>query len=559
MTDKVKIFMKKEIKTYIPFIIYSIFIMGIVRVLGLIPPVILGKIIDVYIPKQNFKYIITSVIILVSIPLIVAMIDSLYRYQNGKSAKKSSFALKRKMFLNIMRQPLEFFSKNSSGSLATYAGREIVEFIAFWQLDIPTVIVNTIMILTYLLIIYSISPVIAIIQLISIPIYVYPIQFFGKKLRNNTSKLMECSSKLNEILTESFKAIPFVKSARIEEERVKKAERVNDESIKIWGKTLVFESICANWSQGLVSSIFYGVTFVIGALGVMDNTITLGKLITLTAYLPLFQSTIMSTSSTIMAAHKSLGTHEKSFEYLAMPDEDEQFTNINDKELKEEYKDIPIVFENVSFSYPGTSKVILEDFNCIAKPGEFVGIIGPSGNGKTTIFNLLLRFYNLDKGKIYIWGNEIRSKLVKDIRKEIAYVSQEPILFSGTIRENLMAVSPNVNDEEINEALRKANLLSLINNLPKGLDTQIGENGFNLSGGEKQRLAIARALLTNCRIMLLDEVVSNLDSEAEQEIEQTINNLIKEKNITILLISHKISILNNASQIIKVEKELIEG
>lgn len=556
MTDKVKKIMKQEIKTYIPFIIYSIFIMVIIRVLELLPPVVLGKIIDDYIPTHNFKYIITSVIILVSIPLIVAIIDSLYRYQNGKSAKKSSFALKRKMFLNIMRQPLEFFSKNSSGSLASYASREIVEFIAFWQLDIPTVIVNSIMIVTYLLIIYSISPVIAVIQLISIPIYIYPIQFFGKKLRNNTSKLMECSSKLNEILIESFKAIPFVKSARIEEERVKKAERINDKSIKIWGKTLVFESICANWSHGLVSSIFYGITFVIGAIGVMDNSITLGKLITLTAYLPLFQSTIMSTSSTIMAAHKSLGTHEKSFEYLAMPDEDEMFTKIDHKDIKEQYMNIPIVFESVSFSYPGTSNTILKDFNCMAKSGDFVGIIGPSGNGKTMIFNLLLRFYNTDKGKIYIWGNEIRSKSANDIRKEIAYVSQEPILFSGSIRENLMAVKPNINDDEIKEVLRKANLLSLIDNLPKGLDTEIGENGFNLSGGEKQRLAIARALLMNCRIMLLDEVVSNLDSKAEQEIEQTISNLIKEKNITILLISHKISILNTASQIIKVEKEL---
>jgi ABC-type multidrug transport system fused ATPase/permease subunit len=557
MRDKAKRIMKAEIMTYIPFIIYSILVIGATKALELIPPRILGKIIDIYIPEKNVKYIFITVIVLVSIPIIITGGNSYYKYQNGKMAKKSSFELKRKMFLNIMRQPLVFFSKNTSGSLASYAGREIVDFIAFWQLDVPSVIVSSVMLIIFLTIMYSISPIIAAVQVLSIPIYVFPVHILGKRLRNNTAKIIEYNSQLNDVISESFKAIRFVKSACIEEQRIGKAENINNNTIKIWGKTIALESMCANWSQGLVTSVFYGITFVMAALRVLDNSITLGELITLMAYLPLFQNTLIGTVDSIIAAQKSLGTHEKSFEYLSLPNEDEQNIRTDILVKKEEYTEYAVVFENISFCYPETSKMVLDNCSFSIKQGEFVGIIGPSGIGKTTIFNLLLKFYNPQEGSIYVQGKNILCQTAQNVRKQIAYVPQDAIMFSGSIRENLKIVNPKATEKQLLQALDKANLLTLIDKLPEGLDTQIGENGFNLSGGEKQRLAIARALLTDCPIILLDEVVANLDKKAEEEIEQTIINLTKEKNITVIAISHKLTILDKASKLIKLcESEL---
>jgi len=209
-----------------------------------------------------------------------------------------------------------------------------------------------------------------------------------------------------------------------------------------------------------------------------------------------------------------------------------------------------ITFENVSFSYAGGHKKVLDNFNISFPKNKWIGIVGASGVGKTTVFDLLLKFYEIDEGNICIDGRNINNFDITSIRRNITKISQDLFLFPGSLRDNLSLVNPKIQTSEMFAVLEEVGLLDFVKGLPKELDTDIGEDGIQLSGGQKQRLCLAIGLLKESKILLLDEVTANVDDITEDEIKKNIKKIMDERNITIVSISHRLKFLDYADVIV---------
>lgn len=539
--------MKEQILSNLKYIIMAFIATLIIQLLSLIPPQIMRRIIDTYIVDKDMKAIYISIVFMVGIPILSTLINVIYTSTNAWAAKKISTGLNRKIFLNNIRQPLDFFDENKSGELTTHSGAEFSGFINFWLIDVPNTLVNVIIIVFILVSLFKINSIVTLIQILSVPLFLIPTFYLSNRTEKYVSKIMDNLSKVKHLLNESYIGVRFIKSYNLENNRCNKIKEHQDKQLKSFAKTIAWERIAGDWSMGLLSAALIGLSFSILALGVIQGDLTIGLLTVYIAYLPKIHNGIIYFSSSNLKFRNEMYTHEKAFEALARTLEDEQFGISNTEELKD-FK-VNIEFKNVSFKYPSASQYTLNDLTLTINKGEFVGIIGESGVGKTTIFDLLLRFYNINEGDIFIDGINIKGIPSEKLRENIALVSQDTFLVAGTIKENLLLVKEDATDEELYEAIRKANLAEVIKKLPQGLDTYIGENASKLSGGEKQRLSIARALLSGRKLILLDEVTSALDNNLESEIKATILNLVETENITVIAIAHRLQFLDQAHKI----------
>jgi len=533
--------MKEQILSNLKYIIMAFIATLIIQLLALIPPQIMRRIIDTYIVDKDMKAIYISIVFMVGIPILSTLINVIYTSTNAWAAKKISTGLNRKIFLNNIRQPLAFFDENKSGELTTYSGAEFAGFINFWLIDVPNALVNLIIIVFILVSLFKINSTVTLIQILSVPLFLIPTIYLSNRTEKYVSKIMENLSKVKHLLNESYIGVRFIKSYNLENNRCNKIKEHQDNQLKSFAKTMAWERIAGDWSMELLSAALIGLSFSILALGVMQGELTIGLLTVYIAYLPKIHNGIIYFSSSNLKFRNEMYTHEKAFEALARTLEDEQFGISNTEELKN-FKG-SIEFKNVRFKYPSASQYILNNLSLTINKGEFVGIIGESGVGKTTIFDLL------NEGNIFIDGINIKGIPSERLRENIALVSQDTFLIAGTIKENLLLVKENAIDEELYEAMRKANLTEVIKKLPQGLDTYIGENASKLSGGEKQRLSIARALLSGRKLILLDEVTSALDNNLESEIKASILNLVKIENITVIAIAHRLQFLEQANKI----------
>lgn len=305
----------------------------------------------------------------------------------------------------------------------------------------------------------------------------------------------------------------------------------------------MLDNLNETWTDGFLDNLLSGLIFGFSAVFIIKHKMTLGSLILLQNYMPKIFNIINIVSRTNFKFTKQLAEYDKLFEIISMPVEHNG---------SEEFKwNTDIQFRNVSFAYSEERGNILSKLNLHIKKGEWLGIVGATGTGKTTIFDLLLKLYNPDSGSIIIDNNEnYEIYSIESIRKSITKISQEPFLFPGTIRDNLININEDISDQELNQVLKKVCLDQLIESLPSGLDTEIGENGIQLSGGEKQRLSLAQGLIRKSSILLLDEVTANIDMATEQIIKKVIKELVQKQGITVISISHRLSFLSDTDRII---------
>lgn len=369
-------------------------------------------------------------------------------------------------------------------------------------------------------------------------------------MKSYTTEILGENAKANHIINESFVGIRLIKSSRLEGRRINQLETIHNKITKIWGKTVAWERLAGDWSQQLVSAAFIGLSFAMGALQVIQENMTIGSLIAYITYLPKIHGLMIQFAANKLALKKQLAEHEKTFEFLNMPTEQDEV----DASIKE---GIPfsgqLDFQGVYFTYPASPQNILNHTCFSISSGEWIGIVGPSGAGKSTLFDLLLKFYKPDQGRILIDGVDLSRIPPDQIRTNVALVSQDTFLFAGTLRENLMLSNLDATESHMEEAIRLANLSAFVVELPNGLDTDLGENGAKLSGGQKQRISLARAILSNSKILLLDEVTSNLDPIAEMEIQHALEEIRKQKHVTVLAIAHRVSFLAKATRILVLE------
>lgn len=549
--DKKHLIMLQHIRGITKYIVFSFICVLLLQYAGLVPPAIMKMIVDDYIPSGDLHQTYMSIVILCGIPLVSTLINIFYTSQNAIAARRLGFQLKRKVFLNLMKQPMRFFDQAKSAELTTYCGKEINNYIAFWMMDVPTLLANLITSVTVAVILFRIDPVITLVQLAALPILFIPSHFLEGKIKSYTSEIIGENAKANHIINESFVGIRLIKSSRLEGRRISQLEAVQNKITKIWGKTVAWERLAGDWSQQLVSAAFIGLSFAMGALQVIHDHMTIGALIAYVTYLPKIHGFMIQLATNKLTLKKQLAEHEKTFEFLNMPTEQDETEPSMHGEVSFSGQ---LEFRDVCFAYPDSPQTILKHTCFSVSAGEWIGIVGPSGAGKSTLFDLLLKFYKPDQGEILIGGVDMTRISPDQVRTHIALVSQETFLFAGTLRENLMLSNLYATEAQMMEAIRLANLSAFVGELPDGLDTDIGENGAKLSGGQKQRISLARAILSNSKILLLDEVTSNLDPIAEKEIQNAIEEIRREKQVTVLAIAHRVSFLAKAARILVLEK-----
>ena len=385
--------------------------------------------------------------------------------------------------------------------------------------------------------------------LIPIPIIVFGAGWFWKKVRSLWHRAWRRRSKLFDVVNDSVSGIRVVRAFGRQRGEV---NRFGTANVDTRDYETYAEMVWATYYPPLMAAVQLGTLIVwyVGGLDVLagpDGPMSLGTLFAFLAYLTMFYEPLRYFSPLINWASRAMTAAERLFEVI-----DSQPEQLDDGSLKT----MPnirgeVKFHNVTFGYE-SHKPVLKDINLHVQSGEMIGLVGHSGAGKSTLINLICRFYTPDSGRLEIDGEDIKQIDLKDLRRQIGVVLQDPYLFSGSIAENIAYAHPDASMEDIIAAAKAANAHEFIVKFPDGYDTEVGERGGSLSGGERQRVSIARAILHNPRILILDEATSSVDVETEKKIQQAIDRLVQ--NRTTFAIAHRLSTLRNADRLFVIEK-----
>lgn len=451
---------------------------------------------------------------------------------------------------HVINLPMNFFGTRKIGEIISRFNdassiRDAISGVAL------TMMIDTFMVLIGGFILYYQSPSLFVITIVPLVLYGIIVFGFKSKIEKVNRETMECNSKLTSYLVESLNGVETIKAFNSERE-------VNAETEKRFIKFIkaVFQNQYINNIQGslkgFVEAVFAIVIIWIGSYQVLNGKISFGELLTFDALLLYFLDPIENIINLQPSVQTAVVAGERLSEILDLELEksSDEHKKINPNSLKGDIK-----FKNVDFRY-GTRQLILKNINMTIKKGERIALVGESGSGKTTLAKLLLNFYQCEKGEIIINDYNLLDINVESLRDKIAYISQETFLFNGTILENLMLGNPYLTYEEIIDACKKVQIHDFINSLPLRYNTLVEENGSNFSGGQKQRLSIARAILRKPEILIMDEATSNLDSITEKAIEKTIHNF--SEGMTTIIIAHRLSTIMRCDNIYILEKGQIK-
>lgn len=447
---------------------------------------------------------------------------------------------------HVINLPMNFFGTREVGEIISRFNdasniRQAISGVAL------TMMIDVFMVLIGGGILYSQSPSLFKLTIIPLVLYVIIVYAFKRNIEKANRETMEKNSKLTSYLIESLNGIETIKAFNSERE-------VNLETEKRFIKFIkaIFKNECINNMQvslkSLVKGIFAIAILWIGSIQVLNGKISFGELLTFNALLAYFLNPIENIINLQPTVQTALVAAERLSEILDL--ELEKSEN-EDKKINPKTLIGNIEFKNVDFRY-GTRNLILKNINMTIKKGERIALVGESGSGKTTLAKLLLNFYQCEKGEILVNNYNLLDINIEALRDKIAYISQETFLFNGTILENLMLGNPYLTYEEVIDACEKAQIHDFINSLPLRYNTLVEENGSNFSGGQKQRLSIARAILRKPEILIMDEATSNLDSITEKAIERTIHKF--SEGMTTIIIAHRLSTIMRCDNIYILEK-----
>lgn len=529
---------KKDIRKYQ---ILSIILYLLVQILSLITPLLMGFVIDEYIPNKEINKIIFGVILFVSIPLISVSLQSLYNYLIIKFGRKKGNDIAIEIMRKMIYQDNSYFDKENSLELLSYSSKEAVGFVNFYINDMSKLYVNVIISVVIFVVLLFLNPYLALIQLLYIPLTIFPVKKMMKNIELEVTQIVTKNAEINQIKGDVFKSIEFIKLNRLEEKKLEEVKNKNNFINKIWGKVAALDTTSGIWSSGFVTVLFTGITFIIGALFIVLETydLKIGELVSIITYCGLLYSNVNVIIQSNINKKKKDAEYSKLFSYLELNGEIEE--NTNKKEFKLHNS---IDFIDCNFKY-NDETIALKNINLTIQKGKWTGIIGKSGSGKSTLLDLITKLYRVSDSKILVDGIDINKIDTFSIREKVTKVTQDIVLFPGTIEDNMKLINAKIKEKEIIEVLDFVELNDYINSLPKGIKTDVGEAGKLMSGGEKQRLSIAMGLIRGNKILLLDEVTSALDIKTEEKIVDNLKKLVNE-GYTIVSISHKLEFLKYA-------------
>ena len=523
-------------------------------ILEVLIPYLMARIIDVGIQNSDLNYIFKIGAILV----VSAFLSLTFGMLSGRYAAKASagFAknLRQGMFYNIQNYSFTNIDKFSTSSLVTRLTTDVTNVQMAFQMIIRILVRAPIMLIFALAMAFSINSKLAWIFVVTMPILAVVLFFISIKAHPYFEKVFKKYDNLNRVVGENLNAIRVVKAYNREEHEEKKFGSVNDEVYKLFKKA---EKIVAFNSPAMQLTIYTCILLLswLGAKLIVGGTMQTGELSSIITYAWQILSSLMMISFVFVMIIIAESSAERIVEVL-----DEESTIRNKENPIKEVKDGSITFDNVSFQYDDAKaedELPLEDINIDIKSGETIGIIGATGSSKSTIVNLIPRLYDVTKGSIKVGGVDVRDYDIETLRNEVAVVLQKNVLFSGTIKENLRWGNKEASDEELVRVCKLAQADGFIQEFPNKYDTILDQGGTNVSGGQKQRLCIARALLKKPKILILDDSTSAVDTKTDSLIRKAFREEIP--NTTKIIIAQRITSVEDADRIIVLDDGKING
>lgn len=453
------------------------------------------------------------------------------------------------LFEHLQLMSAEFHNNNRSGSLVTRVNSDVEQVHEFIWGVVTNIWIDGITIIIYIVLLCRINVFLTIVACFALPVSVIATKRIRERISQNSRKARKGLSDISGYMQERMSGFSVVKLFGMEKFENDKFKEYSDKIYKYNRNTNRFfslgEAITSSFSEVICS-----VVVCLSAILIVKDKMTIGEMIIFETYIAYFITPIKRFAELNVTYSKSIAGIERVFDIFDIKPEIHEKENALIFSGKE---DVRIAFQNVNFRYDKTaSEYILKDISFSIEPEEKVALIGSSGCGKSTIINLLARFYDIDSGKISFGNRDLYDYSMASIYNQMGIVFQETILFSGTIEENVRYGKINATIQELERAAEAANATDFIKNFPDGWNTMIGERGTGLSGGQKQRISIARVFLKNPKLLILDEATSALDSESEAQVQDALDNLMKKR--TTIIIAHRLSTIVNADKIIVMDK-----
>lgn len=523
-------------------------------ILNLMPSVLTGKIIDEGLIGKNMQKLILFIVLSLAVTLGANLIGVLESYMNTWIAQHITYDMRNKMYKHLQKMSQRFFTSNNQGDIITRMTSDISGVQQIITTTLTSILSNSITLIIALVVMFQQSWVMALVGIAVIPLFIIPTRSAGKTRWSITAESQACSDEINGILNETMSVSGqlLVKLFGMEQVEYNKYEEANARMVKL----NIRESMAGRWFRvalSTFSNIGPMLLYLAGGILMMkfDNSLTVGDITVLVALLGKMYGPVNQLLNIQVDWIRSMAMFTRIFEYYDMPVEIE---NAPDAVCPSERANGEVQFKNVGFYYE-KDRQILTDINFILEQGKCIAVVGPSGSGKSTLVNLIPRLWDVTSGTVTFDNIDVRKLDLEYLRENIGIVSQETYLFNGTIRQNLLYAKPDATEEELIEACKKANIYDFIEKQDTGLDTIVGNRGLKLSGGEKQRLSIARVLLKDPALMIFDEATSALDSISEQKIQDAIEPLITSR--TSILIAHRLSTILAADEILVINNGVI--
>jgi ATP-binding cassette subfamily B protein len=568
-------------------IIIMLFLILLNTGLNLLSPLVIRDLIDHTIPDKNISRLLMLSLALLLIPAIGGIIRIFQRKLNASIGEGVIFDLRVALFSRLQQMSLRFFTNTKVGELISRLNNDVIGAQNAISNTIVNIITNIIQAIAVLIVMFSMEWHLTLISVIILPFFVFASRKMGTRLRDIARESMDANAKMNALLNETLNIggallVKLFGQAQTETNRFeKKASTVRDIGIERAVVGVSFIMVV-----GLIGAVGTAFVYGVGGYLVIIDVFTVGTIVAFGSYLGSLYAALQGLSNAPVEFATSIVSFERVFEIIDLPleiTEIEHPVHLSDIQGK-------LTFDHVSFRYDDSihdlsdvqrygqvdavntalsdyakdtttseqkqneSKPawILEDISFTANAGDLVALVGPSGAGKTTLSYLIPRLYDPSSGVITIDGHDIRNIKLESLTSQIGVVTQENYLFHDTIRTNLQYAKQDASDEEILSAASAANIKTFIQQLPDQLDTMVGERGYRLSGGEKQRIALARVILKDPRILILDEATSHLDSESEALIQQALDEIMKGR--TSIVIAHRLSTILAADQILVIDQ-----
>jgi len=530
-------------------------------------PLLLRAIIDDGVVPRDRGVVIALGSLVAALAVLEALLTVVGRLYSARIGEGLILDLRTQVFRHVLRQPIAFFTRAQTGALVNRLNTDVIGAQQAFTSILSGLVSNVVSLVLILAALVTMSWQITLLALLLLPVFLVPARIMGHRLSALTRRQMTLNADLASRMTERFNVAGallvrlFGRPQQEDEEYAARARGVRDAGVSIAVNRVVFLA-----GLGLVASLATALVYGLGGLMAVAGELSVGTLVAMAALLGRVYGPLTALSNVRVDVMTALVSFERIFEVLDLEPLVQEAPDAVDIPTGP----VGIELEGVDFAYPSAEQVsvssleqrpgaetsdgrlVLRGVDLTVRPGEMVALVGPSGAGKTTLTALVSRLYDPTAGTVRIGGVDLRRATFASLRRTVGVVTQEAHLFNDTIAANLRYAKPDATDEEIWEALRGAQVADLVASLPDGLDTVVGDRGHRLSGGEKQRLAIARLLLKSPSVVILDEATAHLDSESEAAVQRALDTALEGR--TSLVIAHRLSTVRGADQIVVLDR-----